>query len=118
MSWLNPAAFAAPALGTMGNMGYNDMVGPGFWQWDAALSRQFPVREVQRLEVRVEAFNITNSLRLGNPNTTSGSAATFGLITNDATPTSGTGVGGTSGSSTNAPARVMQFALNMFFSAL
>jgi Carboxypeptidase regulatory-like domain len=115
VSWLNPAAFAAPALGTMGNMGVNDLLGPGFWQWDAALSRQFPVREGQRVEIRVEGFNLTNSLRLGNPGTTLGAASTFGVVTADATPTSGTGAGGTTGSSTNAPSRVMQFALKYVF---
>ena len=120
--WLNPAAFAVPALGTFGNMGVGDIIGPGFWQWDIALSRQFHIRESQRLEVRAEAFNITNSLRLGNPGTTVTSPNTFGIITNDATPPpsatgqgQGLGSGSVTGSSTNAPARVMQFALKYVF---
>jgi len=113
--WLNPSAFAAPALGTFGNMGYNAILGPGFWQWDMALSRQFRITEGQRIEVRGEAFNVTNSFRPGNPQL-SMSSNTFGTITNDATPPLGvTGQGAATGSSTNAPARVMQFALKYVF---
>jgi hypothetical protein len=109
--WLNPAAFAAPATGTYGDVGVYDLVGPAFWQWDMALSRAFPILEHQRIELRAEAFNVTNSLRLGNPGTTFGTASTFGLITTDATPPAGV----TNGSATNAPARVMQFALKYVF---
>ena len=50
-----------------------------------ALSWDFRVKEGQKLEVRLEAFNVTNSLRLGNPGTTLGSGNTFGVITSDAT---------------------------------
>ena len=114
--WLNPAAFgggscgATPTpnclpLGTFGNMGTYDVLGPAFWQWDVALSRSFKITEGSHLDFRAEAFNITNSLRPGNPGTTVGSASTFGLITADATPPSGT----------TAPARVMQFALKYIF---
>jgi hypothetical protein len=85
-------------------MAANTAFGPGFWQWDQQLTRSFPIRENQRLEVRVEAFNITNSFRPGNPNVTVESP-TFGVITADATPPSATA----------APTRVMQFALKYAF---
>jgi hypothetical protein len=79
--------------------------GPAFWEWDEALSRQFRIREMQTIEIRVEAFNVTNSLRPGNPNLTLSAASSFGTITTDATPPS----------ATTAPARVMQFALKYVF---
>jgi len=105
VSYLNPLAFAAPAAGTFGSLGQNSILGPGFWEWDAAISRQFSIHEAQKFEIRIEGFNITNSLRLGNPNLSSGTAATFGRITTDATPPS----------ATSAPSRVMQFALKYIF---
>jgi hypothetical protein len=94
--YFNPAAFAVPALGTNGNMGRNNVLGPNTWQLDAALSRTFPIRESQRLEFRAEAFNLTNSLRKGNPNTTIVSNV-FGVINTALDP------------------RIMQFALKYVF---
>jgi hypothetical protein len=116
LQWLNPKAFGPVPLGTFGNMGVTDVFGPAFWQWDLALSREFRITEGQRVELRGEAFNVTNSLRPGNPGVNVGATSTFGLITTDATPPPGvTNPGGLGGSSTNAPARVMQFALKYVF---
>jgi hypothetical protein len=82
----------------------------------------FQIREGQKLEVRVEAFNVTNSLRIGNPQVSVGTP-TFGLITNDMTPPPGVSNPYAwenspytlAGNSTNSPARVMQFAMKYVF---
>ena len=92
---LNPAAFAQPALGTLGNMGRNNIEGPGNWQVDMALSRIFPIQDT-RVELRVEAFNLTNRLIRNNPNANI-SQNTFGQITTAGDP------------------RIMQFALKYVF---
>jgi hypothetical protein len=114
ISWFNPAAFAQPAIGTYGNAGVGTMLGPMFWEWDEAVSRQFQIREGQKLEVRFEAFNVTNSFRPGTGGTngaagggfvTRNNANNFGIIRTDATPPA----------PTTAPARVMQFALKYVF---
>jgi hypothetical protein len=52
-----------PALGTFGNSGRGRVRGLSRWDFDMALSRSFQVTEGQRLEVRVEAYNVTNSFR-------------------------------------------------------
>ena len=65
--WLNPAAFALPALGTLSAMNRGNVPGPSFWQIDLALSRTFRITERQKLQVRGEALNFTNSFRAGVP---------------------------------------------------
>jgi hypothetical protein len=95
-SYLNPKAFVQPALGTIGNMRPSNIEGPGSWQLDVALSRTFQFRESQTFEVRAEAFNVTNSLRKGNPGTNFNSN-TFGQI------------------NSSSDARIMQFALKYAF---
>jgi hypothetical protein len=95
LNFLDPAAFAQPELGTLGNMGRNNVEGPGNWQVDMALSRVFPIN-TQRVEFRVEAFNLTNNLLRGNPNVNI-SQNTFGQITTAGDP------------------RIMQFALKYVF---
>lgn len=89
-------------------MGVGNIRGPGFWEWDQAIVREFPVRETIRMELRAEAFNVTNSVRLGAPNTTL--SGTYGQITSDQ-PTTGAGTGISGGSG----ARIMQFAVKLVF---
>ncbi len=77
--WINPAAFAQPALGTLGNSGRSSIRGPGFQELDMALSRIFRVGEKRSVEARGEAFNVTNSFRAG-PVTTAINNQQFGQI--------------------------------------
>ena len=77
--WLNPAAFAQPALGTYGNMGPGTVRGPGFFGIDMNVTRKFKIRERQVFEVRGEAFNILNHVNPLDPVTTL-SSSTFGQI--------------------------------------
>jgi hypothetical protein len=68
------------------------------------LSRTFPVREHQTLELRWEVFNVPNRVNLAAPNTTL-SSGTFGQITSDI-----------NGSSSQAgDPRLMQLALKFVF---
>ena len=65
--WLNPAAFATPQPGTFGNLPRNALRGPGFWQMDVMVSKDFRFLGRQGVQVRVEIFNVTNRLNDENP---------------------------------------------------
>jgi hypothetical protein len=101
--FLNPAAFAQPALGTLGNSGRGSIRGPGTWTFDISLARAFRLGENQRLEVRAEAYNVTNSFR---PMFTTTGASLLGLSL--ATNTFGQVRGA-------FDPRIMQFALKYVF---
>lgn len=67
-------------LPEFGNLGWNVIDGPGFWNLDASVFRTFPVRERMKLEVRAEAFQVMNTPQWNNPDTGI-SSSTFGQIT-------------------------------------
>jgi Carboxypeptidase regulatory-like domain len=101
--FLNPAAFALPALGTTGNLGRGNIQGPPTWSFDVALLRAFRMQETRRLEFRVEAYNLTNTFR---PSFTTTGASLLGLSL----------AGNTFGQIRNAlDPRIMQFAVKYVF---
>jgi Carboxypeptidase regulatory-like domain len=104
--WLNPAAFIAPASGTLGTLARNGLQGPGMFQLDMAVSRTFPVGEGRSIQLRGEAFNLPNHVNLSIPVAMLNNSAAFGKIQSD--------ISGTSGLSTGDP-RIMQFALKFVF---
>ena len=72
-------------------------LGPGFWNTDLAFSRILNIKGSQRVELRVEAFNLFNTVNWANPNMTLG-GNTYGRITNTA-----------------GEPRIMQFAAKFMF---
>jgi hypothetical protein len=98
IAYFNVAAFAPNTPGLWGNVPRGYLRGPGFWNVDAAFSRNINVGD-KRVELRVEAFNLFDNVNWGNPNVQIGSTAlTNGRIT------------GTSGDP-----RIMQFAVKYSF---
>ncbi|MFN7995603.1 MAG: TonB-dependent receptor [Bryobacteraceae bacterium] len=65
--WINKAAFAEPAPYTFGNLGRNTLIGPGFAQFDFGGYKNFTITERIALQFRFEAFNLTNRVNFGNP---------------------------------------------------
>ncbi len=61
-------AFATPAQNTLGNAGRNIIQGPGLVNLDAALHRNFQLKEGMQLALRVESFNFSNTPHYSNPN--------------------------------------------------
>jgi hypothetical protein len=81
-NYFDRAAFAQPESGTLGSMTRNLAVGPGFWQVDMAISKLVPMG-TQRVELRLETFNLFNTFNWGNP-TTNFNSGSFGRITTQA----------------------------------
>jgi hypothetical protein len=81
-NYLNRNAFTLPAAGAVGNVTRNVAVGPAFWQIDLAISKLVSFG-TQRLELRLESFNVLNHFNWGNP-AVNLNAATFGRITTQA----------------------------------
>jgi hypothetical protein len=79
--WFNPAAFRSNAPGKYGNAGRNVLHGPGGWSWDLSLQKDFPTRERQRLEFRVDLFNILNHATFSAPAATLSAPQSLGRIT-------------------------------------
>ena len=74
----NPAAYAygnTPGAGSYG------LVGPGFWNEDVSVTREFKVWERVKLNFSVEGFNITNSVFFNGPASLDINNANFGRIT-------------------------------------
>jgi hypothetical protein len=75
-SYFNPSAFAPVTTVSFGNAGRDTLRGPGVFNVNASLFRNFAVKERVRLQFRMETFNLTNTPQFGNPGATV-SSATF-----------------------------------------
>ncbi len=66
--YFNPAAFEAPAFGTVGNASRDGLNGPGFANWDLSLLKSTRITESARVQLRAEFFNFLNHTNLSLPN--------------------------------------------------
>jgi hypothetical protein len=85
VTWFDTTQFKQPldADGKtphFGNMGRNDVSGPGLFNLDLSLFRKFSITEKLKGELRAETTNFTNTPAFANPNVTVGSAD-FGKVT-------------------------------------
>jgi outer membrane receptor protein involved in Fe transport len=65
--WFNPSAFADPTFGTFGNTGRNTLIGPGFFDDDISIAKEFRIRESMFFEVRADMYNALNHVNFANP---------------------------------------------------
>src|ERR1035437_4192378 len=76
MSFRDPL-FASQATGNtvyrFGSTGRNILRGPGYWQRNPAIFKDFKIKEKVNAEFRAESTNFTNTSRRGNPNAGSAS---------------------------------------------
>lgn len=83
--WFDTSVFSTAPQFALGNASRNPVRGPSYRSLDLALIRRVRIGGDRRLELRAEAFNLTNTPPLGPPNGIFGSAA-FGSITTAADP--------------------------------
>ena len=62
-------AYARPAADTFGNIGRDALWGPGLFNVDSTLAKNFNIFENLKMQLIVEAFNVFNHTNLANPNT-------------------------------------------------
>jgi outer membrane receptor protein involved in Fe transport len=104
--WFSTSSFAAPPSLTFGNVGRNDLIGPGMFDLDFSLFKNIEVRERWKLQLRGEAFAITNTPQFSNPGATLGNGS-FGIV--GGVYTSGSGVNGVGGG------RAVQLGIKLSF---
>jgi hypothetical protein len=119
--YLNPAAFApvcpgnvtqgCATAGTYGNISKNSFRGPNQLQFDAQISRVFPIHETLSTTLRLEAFNVLNHPDFNIP--TGGTTGTPGGTTGSAAVLTSTTFGQVS--STTNQARVFQGSIKISF---
>ena len=83
--YINPNLYTPNAIGTFGNAGHNSLRGPGYFDIDLSISREFHLLERLRLNIRAEAFNLLNHPNFGLP-VANLSASNFGRITTASDP--------------------------------
>jgi hypothetical protein len=96
--WFSTSSFVAPTGLNFGTVGRNSVSGPGFFSMDCSLFKTFRVTERVHVELRGEAFNVSNTPQFSNPNSTLGNSS-FGFVTGI--------VGGTSGRNLQLGAKLM-----------
>jgi len=97
-AWFGTSGFTEPTPGSWGTFPYDSIYGPGFYNWDLSLFKNFQISAERgsHLEFRLETFNAFNH---SNPNSVSStfSSGNFGQVTGWADP------------------RTLQLGLRLFF---
>ena len=89
--WFNPAAFLPPPpnSGFYGNLGRDNLTGPGLATWDMSMLKDTSLHGRLNLQFRAEIFNLLNRANFNTPNlvvfTPSGVSPTAGVITSTST---------------------------------
>jgi len=75
--------FCQTAAGVLGNEPRRAFSGPGFFNLDASVFRRFPIKERISMELRAEAFSVTNTPQFDKPNQgfSTNTASNFGYVT-------------------------------------
>lgn len=94
--WFDPTSFSYDVASGYGTLGRNAFRGPGRANVDVAMAKEIPLRETVNCQIRVEAFNLFNTVQWADPDENIFSNS-FGQISDTYDP------------------RVLQFALRISF---
>ncbi len=110
VQFLNPAAFSTSIpVGSYGNVGRNAVRGPGTFNFDLELRREFAITERFRLQAIADAFNLLNHPNFVGAISPGGTVAAFTTMTTNAASS-------TFGQPQAAfDPRILQFALKLSF---
>jgi outer membrane receptor protein involved in Fe transport len=93
----NPCAFTEPAIGSgPSNVGRNQFYGPGYVNFNVAISKTTSITERLKLELRFEGYNVFNRPQFTTPGADAASlgnllnSGLFGIITSTLTQPDGT----------------------------
>jgi hypothetical protein len=80
--WLDINCFQPAPPGQFGDSGAGILHGPGYWNWDFGLSKNFYMTDRRYFTFRLEAFNVLNhaNFRLDNDSTNIANPTSFGRI--------------------------------------
>jgi hypothetical protein len=83
-AWIDISCFQRAPQGQFGDSGVGILSGPGYWNWDLGLSKNFRLDDQRYFTFRIEAFNVLNhpnfALQAGSADISNPS--TFGRIQN------------------------------------
>ena len=100
--WFDPTVFSQPSGCTgqtpctnpgLGNTGRNQFRGPGYIQDNFSVFKRFAMVHETGLEIRLDAFQLSNTPQFGQPNGSGVTSSSFGTITS----TLGSGQGSVNG---------------------
>jgi hypothetical protein len=88
LPYFNTAAFSVNALGTPGNASRRSFYGPGMFNSNIALLRNFRFSEAMALQFRLESFNTFNHAQFFGPAAVNGNIVNplFGQVVQAAAP--------------------------------
>ena len=84
--WFNTGAFVLNAPGTYGNTGRNTVFGPGIFNLDTSVIRNFKISGTKSIQFRLEVFNLLNKPVWNDPNMSMSNLALFGTINSTRKP--------------------------------
>lgn len=83
--FVNPNLYTPNSIGAFGNAAHNSIRGPGYFDVDLSVAREFKLTEKLALHARAEGFNVLNHPNFNLPNGNI-SSSSFGQITSASDP--------------------------------